>query len=318
MIPATAHFLWFGREFPFIFGLALRSAALRGEMERVVLHHADPIAETPGGRLALETPAVEARPLHPEPVLDRVPEIGGELVALYRRLTAPAARANMIRAALLHTEGGVYLDTDTVTLRSLRPLLDAGFFCGEEHLCLPADLVRSRHPLRWARAGLLLALRDGLRRWPEGYRWFPAVRGLYGTAPNNAVVGGAPGHPLLAELLRAMVRLDPARQTVRYALGTHLLTEQVARARASGPMPDLHVHPPEVFYPLGPEISEHWFRLRAPGRVALERVLSPDTRVVHWYASVRTRHIVPQVDAAYIRAHARRQLFSALVAPLLP
>lgn len=343
-IPPVGHVLWFGRELPWIYGLSLRSAALRGGLERVVLHHADPLAGSPGWRLALETPGVEARPLRPEEVLEGAGGLGGSLVEVYRRLSQPAARANMVRAALLFSEGGVYLDTDTVTVRPLAPLLGAGVFCGEEHLCLPADLMRSRHPGRWAKALGLLALRDGLRRVPEGYRLFPRVSHLFGQAVNNAVLGGAPGHPLLADLLGGMVEMPQARQIRRYALGTHLLEETVRRwqaaqarvqaqaavgagAEAGGESPWttsadqekhglLEVHPPPVFYPLGPEISEHWFRLRQ--EVALPSVLAPQTRVVHWYASVRTRAIVPRVDAGYVRRHRHDQLFSALVEPLVP
>jgi hypothetical protein len=50
---------------------------------------------------------------------------------------------------------------------------------------------------------------------------------------------------------------------------------------------DLTVHPPDVFYPLGPEIAEHWVR-PARGELARELV-RPETRVVHWYASTRAR-----------------------------
>jgi hypothetical protein len=73
---------------------------------------------------------------------------------------------------------------------------------------------------------------------------------------------------------------------------------------------DLHVLEPEAFFPLGPEISEHWFRESA--RVELDEVLGPRTLLVHWYASVRTRPYVEQIDARFVEAHAERQLFSAL------
>src|SRR5690606_29308100 len=95
------------------------------------------------------------------------------------------------------------------------------------------------------------------------------------------------------------------------ALGTHLLQDTLAQGRE----PDLAVLPPRVFYPLGPEISEHWFRIRQ--RPRLEKVLGADALIVHWYASVRTKQIVPRIDAAYVREHADRQLFSALALPLL-
>ena len=46
-------------------------------------------------------------------------------------------------------------------------------------------------------------------------------------------------------------------------------------------------------------------------------IFSGDTRIVHWYASVRTKKIVPQIDPAYVRRNARTQLFSALALPFV-
>jgi hypothetical protein len=98
---------------------------------------------------------------------------------------------------------------------------------------------------------------------------------------------------------------------VRYALGVHLL--QRAVAEWSGP--DAHVEPPEVFYPLGPEISEHWFRER---RVAApDEVVTARTLLVHLYASVRVREKIERVDPAWVRAHAKTELFSALAVGIL-
>jgi hypothetical protein len=42
-------------------------------------------------------------------------------------------------------------------------------------------------------------------------------------------------------------------------------------------------------------------------------VLSAETRVVHWYASVRTKARVASITPAYIREHRNRELYSALV-----
>ena len=97
MIRAQAHFIWFGSDLPWIYGLAIRSVALRGELDRVVLHHADSLAGTAGWRLALQTSGVEARLLSPEAVLEAAQPWGPRLVDLYRRLAQPAARANMLQ-----------------------------------------------------------------------------------------------------------------------------------------------------------------------------------------------------------------------------
>ncbi len=315
MIPPVAHFLWFGPELPWVYALALRSAAARGGFERVVLHHEDDLGRSPGFVDLAGRPSVETRRLDPERVAASAPR-GGALVDLLRRLRAPAARANLVRAALLAAEGGVYLDLDTVTVASLAPLrAEASFFCGLERLVFPGELKRSRSPARWSAALARTALRDLCRRAPEGWRHFRRIEPFYPRAANNAVLGAEPGHPLLAELLERMAAMPPALQTVRFALGTHLLQAVVQGAEGTAAARGLRVYEPPVFYPLGPEISEHWFRFTPRPRP--DEALLPETRVVHWYASVRTRGVVERIDPAYVRANAHRQLFSALALPLL-
>jgi hypothetical protein len=170
---------------------------------------------------------------------------------------------------------------------------------------------RSRHPLVQLRAVALGGVRDVLRRAPEGWRAFRRVERLYPRAVNNAVIGSAQGHPFVQGLLEAMTRVPPERRHVPFALGTHLLQDRVAL----WPGADLVVQPPPVFYPLAPEISEHWFRRTR--RLSLDAVLDPTTRVVHWYASVRTRAIVPRIDRDWVSSHALDIPLAALAARFL-
>ncbi len=308
MIPATAHFLWFGTELPWIHALSVRTAARNGGFERVVLHHADPLAKAPWSRELEATRGVELRRLLPYEVLESVERLGPGLVDLYRRLSAPAAQANVLRAALLYRQGGVYLDTDTVTLGTLSPLrANASAFCGTERIAFPGAL-------RWYGYGgalLRTSVRDLVRRQRDGWRLFRRIERFYPAAANNAVLGAEPGHPLLEELVRRMAKVPRSRQLVRYELGTTLLQATLADFDGA----DVVVHGPEVFYPLGPEMSEHWFRLTDDPRP--NEVVGPTTRVVHWYASVRTRRVVEEADPDYVRRHAAHQLFSALVLPWL-
>lgn len=316
MIPNVAHFIWFGAELPWVYTLAIRSAALRGGFERLVLHHADELAHTPAWVDLLAIPGFESRRLDAaalDSMFTALGRDGSQLATIFVRLRAPAARANLLRALILALEGGVYLDLDTITVRTLEPLRRAhGAFCGEERLVWPAALLRAGG-LRARAKGLARAgLRDLLRRSPNGWRSFLELEHHYPSAANNAVLGAAPGHPFVRRLIDGMLALPESRWAVRFALGTHLLQDTLARERE----PDLAVLPPPVFYPLGPEISEHWFRIRRE-LPPLDRVIGPETLVVHWYASVRTQTIVPQIDAAYVRGHANRQLFSALALPLV-
>ena len=307
MIPSVAHFIWFGEHFPWVNELAIRSALRRGGFQRAILHHDGRIPEQRLDPLC-SIEGFEAREIEPEQLLRPLP-FGAELFAIFKGLVKPNARANVIRAAVLYAEGGVYLDMDTITVRAFTPLLEVPAFCGEERVVWPVEVKKSRHPSVLAQA----LLQDGLRflcaSLPGGWRAFRVVESFYPRAVNNAVLGAQKGHPFVARLLRAMVEVPPERRLLPFALGTHLLQQELAGWDQREC--EVYVHPPEIFYPLGPVVSHHWFR-RGRGQ-ALSEVLAPETRLVHWYASVRNRHLVSAIDPTYVQRRATRELFSALV-----
>jgi hypothetical protein len=309
MVPAVAHFVWIGRRVSFVHWVALATAAKRGGFSDVVFHHTDALDDDADSRSLAELPGVRLSRLDPLPLLE---EADARLVDIYRDLSAPAAQSNVLRMALLFRRGGVYLDTDTVTLASFSALrARAGFFCGEERLVFPASgqsFLASR--LRPAAVARMLA-RDVCRRVPSGYRWFRHIERFYPRAVNNAVLGAEAGHPFLEDVIARMLAVRRERRRVRFAFGTHLLQKVVRESNASG----VEILGPDAFYPLGPEISEHWFKSR-PG-VRLADAIGPETLLVHWYASVRTAPYVARIDRAWIREHADRELFSALVAQAL-
>ncbi len=310
-IPPVAHFIWFGRNLLWVHLLAIRSAALRGGFERLVLHHTDDLSDSPWWAELRAVPRLEVRRLAPESLLARCPQ-GNELVRVFRELEEPAGKANVVRAALLFLEGGTFLDTDTVTLATFQPLLQpGGAFCGQERINRPYAIRVNRSWAVQLPALLRRLLRSTLRELPGGWRMFRRLERLYPAAVNNAVLGTEAGHPFIADLLGRMMAQPPERLRVRYALGTHLLQQAVAEYAGQ----DLRILPPAAFYPLGPEISIHWFRHTRRARLA--EVLQPETRLVHWYASVRTRDILPAINPDYVRARAGTQLFSALAAPFV-
>jgi hypothetical protein len=310
MIPSTAHFVWLGRELPWVHLLAVASAARSGGFERIEFHHGDQLAGVPAFDEIARLARVAVTPLNPVALLERA--AGPALVDCYRELRTPAARSNVLRVALLAELGGVYLDTDTLTLQSFASLrAQCGAFCGAERLVFPEQAARGLGSRLRPSALLRMAARDVARRIPDGYRLFRRIERYYPTAPNNAVLGAERGHPVLGELLTRMATFPRSRRQVRYALGTHLL-QAVARELSGA---DLLVLPPAAFFPLGPEISEHYFRIRKT--VRHEDIVGPDTLVAHWYASVRTERHAARLDADFIRAHAERQLYSALALPVL-
>jgi hypothetical protein len=309
MIPATAHFIWYSAGFHWLHAAAIRSAVDHGGFARVVLHHDTPLRGRPGWSLLEGLAGFEARPMAPEETFARCGNLGEDLGRVYAALQAPAARANVLRAAILFAEGGVYLDTDTVTVGDLDALrAPGGAFVGLEHVVYPRALLATRRPVPMAGALCRDLVRDVCRRLPDGWRAFRRMARRYPQAANNAVLGAQAGHPLVGALLAGMVATPAARRTVRYALGTHLLQETLAGFVDD---PTVTVLPPEVFYPLGPEISEHWFR--PARRLDLAAMVPPQTRVVHWYASVRTAARVPAIDAAWVEACADRVPLAALL-----
>lgn len=163
-----------------------------------------------------------------------------------------------------------------------------------------------RRPLAYSAGVLRSSVRAVLARVPRGYKAFRRIEKFYPLAANNAVLGARPGHPFVLELLTRALALPRERALRRFALGTHLLQAALEEYRGD----DVEVLGPSAFYPLGPGISQHWFRRGA--RASLWEVLAPDTRVVHWYASLRTREEQRALSSVRVRELAPHQLFSAL------
>jgi Glycosyltransferase sugar-binding region containing DXD motif len=308
-IPARAHFCWIGNRLPWACAFAVLSAAKRGELSEIVLHHTDVLDEDAALAALKKTSGVRLSRVDPAAYLMQAGQklgAGDGLTVIYRRLTNPAARIDVLRAAILYLEGGLYLDMDTVTTNSLLPLLNTRHFVGCEFIIWPHFARTSRSPALWARSLTLDVIRKMMRRMPHGWKMFRLVESFCYRGINNAVMGAEAISPLFEDYLRAMLTVPAERQIQPYALGPDLLQEVVGRY-ARG---DLTIQEPHVFYPLPPEISEHWFRF---GRnVRLDAVLSAETRVVHWYASVRTKSHVALIDPDYVRNHRKSQLYSAL------
>lgn len=312
MIPSIAHFVWYGPRLPYLHALAIRSAATHGGFASVRLHHSDTLEDLPHVVALRDLPNVELVDLDDLALCEEA--AGAKLAELCDALESPVARSNLVRTALVYRDGGVYLDMDTLTIRSFDAVrATAPGFLGHEHIVFPREVVESWDPRVKARAYLQTTIRDVFRRLPRGYRYFPKIELHYPRAVNGAIMGGVAGHRFCRAYLDAMTEVPKPRWNRPHVLGTHLL--QATCATYDGD--DLHTFPPPVFYPLPPEISAHWFRRYPNGADALE-ALDPTTCCVHWYASVRTKKVVATlVDDARIREMAQTQLFSSLARRVL-
>jgi hypothetical protein len=313
-IPPRVHFCWIGRQLNWACAFALLSAAARADMDEVLLHHTDELEEGAVLTALRATQKLQLERIDARAYLAQAGArlgVSDRLAALYSSLANPVQRADVLRAAIIYMQGGIYLDLDTITVASLRPLLDAVQFVGTEYIVWPHWVRNSRSWAVWAKHLALDVLRSGLRLCPGGWRGFRHVEHWYFKGVNNAVMGAQAGAPLFAAYLTAMVDLSPTRQSQPYALGPDLLQSLVGQFSNT----ELVIHEPGVFYPLAPEISTHWFRT---GAARLDLALQPQTLVVHWYASVRSKPYTALIDPAYVRAHRYTQLYSALVTRVLP
>ncbi len=309
-IPNRLIFIWFGQNFPLANLIAIRSAMRCCQPDETVLIHEGLSRDTPGLSSLLAQPGFRLMDAGPS-WFDNLPP-GGELACeLYDELGSPATRANLLRLAALWKLGGIYLDTDTITIRDLAPLRRFRGFCGVEVLGMPASLFQSRNPLRWGAAALRLALRATLSVTPRGDQIFRRIEATYPHAVNNAVVGSCPENPIIARAFSTILKLDAATRRRRFRLGTHLM-QQLTNNRSS---PDMEVLPAAFFYPLGPELSLHWFANGTADR--LEQLLRPDTHVVHWYSSLESRLRDGPITTRYIEKNRDRTAFAKLAAPYL-
>lgn len=323
LIPPNLLFVWFGARVPLFVELALRSAAAHNPDAKVVLlasgltHDEHARLQVPG--LAVETLDFEALVAAAS---RRAYEVHGRgldvnrLRYIWERLRTPAARANVVRLLYLFSHGGIYLDTDTLTLRNLDELRRYSAFCGQERLLWPKERLDKRSRYFWLDGPALTVARKALASVPRGYRAQALLYRHYALAVNNAVLGCTAAHPAFLEALDRACSLPSAELSKQFRLGTHLL-QQVFQTDANSRAPDaarVTLLPPEYFYPLGPVISSHYFRETSDVDGVVADIVTPNTHVIHWYASVSN---LLTYDATRILAEAQDVPFAHLCAPYL-
>jgi len=309
-IQSHFHFIWFGSTLPEFAIIAVRSALRKNPGATATLWHSDDFRPSHDlSRLALE--GLRLQPIDIDSLLSELAAFDTTLNttllrSIYAKLTQPAARANVIRMLVLYLKGGIYLDTDTLTVKDMSPLRTHGAFCGKERILWPSG--RSKLD---PRALSLAEMRRVLSAIPGGFRIQKSLDKYYSLAENNAVLGARAGHPLLREMLLGMLRVPRNEWTKRFRLGTHLLQETLhkledaERIEAFG----IKVFAPTHFYPVGPKMSLHYFRNYRNAKKVAEELVAPETFVIHWYASVAN---LVGLDYSHIRKHEKRNVYSHL------
>lgn len=295
MIPNRLIFIWLGPKFPWSGGLAIRSAYNIQKPESIWLVHEGMKQEGDGWDLIKDIPGLEITEVsksHFEGLND-----DGLCGELFHTLKAPASRANLLRLALLYKYGGVYLDTDIIMVKPFDELMKLQGFVGTEPVALPAGLFKSVNPFRWIYCGLQFAFREFTARMPGGYGLFRLAERGFSAAVNNAIIGSVPGNATIIKAFDFIKTMPESERLKRFRLGTRLL-QNVTGNKSSDSM---EVLPAPYFYPLGPEISAHWFKNNTAHR--LNKLILPETRVVHWYNSVEGRFLKTKVSAQWVKDH---------------
>lgn len=295
MIPETIHFVWSGKSFPYPFSLAVKSAVARHPGWKVVLHVGDEPRGVPAWEAIL--PSVEVRREDPEAVLARVPRFGQKLVELHRAVppTYPAGRSNLVRLAVLASEGGWYLDFDTLCAAPLDSVANSGAVIGEEWVWRhDQERVEKGFSPRMLPSVAAFGIswcgaRTGLLR--PGGKTESVLRRIWGRRElNNAVIGAEPGHPWILRLLELACGRDPS---IRFALGPALVN--LGWSDPGGAELPLRAST-EVFYQFPPSQTSRYFS-------APRRDLPPGAVVLHWCSS-NHRDLVRRMDPAWVRDHA--------------
>ncbi len=293
MIPNRLIFIWLGAKFPWSGGIAIRSAYNVQKPESIWLVHEGMEQKGDGWDLVKDIPGLEVIPVkdsHFEGLNDN-----GLCLELFKTLKSPASRANLLRLALLYKCGGVYMDTDVIVVKELGGLMEQHGFVGVEPVALPAGLFKSINPFRWIYCGLQFAFREFCARLPGGYKLFRWAERGFSASVNNAVIGAEPGNETIRKAFQFIKEMPETERLKRYRLGTRLL-QNVTRNKSSDSM---LVLPAKYFYPLGPEISAHWFKAKTSNK--LESLLQKETCVVHWYNSVEGRFLKTKVSAEWVK-----------------
>lgn len=293
-LPRHFHLIWMGRQFPFIYRLAVESLFQSNPGARITVHYADPPENADWRALGAKA---ELREIDWEALLKDLPQ-GEAIRRVYSRVSAgyPAGKSNILRYLILYREGGVYLDFDTLTVRDYAPLLALPGFIGEEIVfrCDDDRIAGKAGPeiLPFGAAfGLSYALSRLNARWLGGLEPLEALdrllRRAWGAPKlNNAVLACAPGNAFFGRALELLPQTDPF---MRFSLGPMLMNRTFADLRAglgneagpeSGGEAAIPIRrlPPPYFYLIPPSQTFRFFEGPAPA-------LPEETFSLHWCSS---------------------------------
>ena len=121
------HFYWSGQDFGLINSLAIKSLLKNHEKAKIFVHYEEEPKDNTFWNESKELEQVEFKALSFDKLLQEAGFVKEDFQNFFARAKVNH-RSDLLRYLLLYVYGGVYLDFDTLLLRSLTPLLHKRFF----------------------------------------------------------------------------------------------------------------------------------------------------------------------------------------------
>lgn len=266
-IPERFIFIWSGQSFGLSNRLAIESVLQNHPWSSIEIHIEGPEPLTLDFLLTRQLLNVEIHSINVPELLhacDSDLSRSSDLMSVWNRIprTALSARSNLLRYALLHLRGGIYLDFDILLRRPLDDILNSSRSQVGAEMVWKLDEKRVQKGLGvfdwiptavWAVNWWLNKeiCRISGRFMPPPHLQNMIDKMVLDQALNNAVIASQAQSELTTVLLENAQTVDP---TIRFSLGPSLLTTVVKQE------PSLtHVHPPNTFYAVPPGQSYRFF-----------------------------------------------------------
>jgi len=288
MIPNRVFFIHLGDNLPWSTGIAILSAKQVQKAEETVLYIKNEI-HGEGFDLIKNDKGILLKQIDEDSIFSGLGD-NGVCGNTYKILKNYALKADLLRLALLYKEGGVYLDTDTITIKPWNDLLQYKGFCGQESLAFPKKLldfpqVKSLNPFLYLIAGLRYAWSFLCKKVPQGERVFRFAEGFFNLAVSNAVLASEAKNKLIENAFAAINEMGKEERLRHFRLGPRLL-QQITKNKSSEYM---EILPPAYFYPVSPNVIHHIFCKDSAKR--LDKILLPQTRIIHWYNGIEKKYL---------------------------
>jgi len=269
-IPERFIFIWSGQSFGLSNRLAIESVLLHHPWATIEIHIEGSEPLTLDFLLTRQLPNVEIHSIDVAALLhacDSDLSRSSDLLSVWNRIphSALSARSNLLRYALLHLRGGIYLDFDVLVRRPLDDILNSSHSQVGAEMVWKLDEKRVQQGLEvsdWAPTALWAVnwwinkeiCRLTGRFMPPRRMQSVVDKVVLGRALNNAVIASQAQSELTTALLENAQVVNPA---VRFSLGPSLLTSVVKQEPYLA-----QVHEPDSFYAVPPGQSYRFFTER--------------------------------------------------------